>query len=54
MRRFFVYTAMCLMALSVVSCADNEKKENIRSVSCAFDFITAFCGVQRDRSSTVG
>ena len=28
MKRFFVYTAMCLMALSVVSCADKEKKEN--------------------------
>ena len=28
MRRFFVYTVMCLMALSMVSCADNEKKEN--------------------------
>ena len=35
MRRFFVYTAMCLMALSVVSCADNEKKENTAEKSSA-------------------
>ena len=35
MRRFFVYTAMCLMALSMVSCADNEKKENTAEKSSA-------------------
>ena len=35
MRRFFVYIAMCLMALSMVSCADNEKKENTAEKSSA-------------------
>ena len=35
MRRFFVYTAMCLMALSMVRCADNEKKENTAEKSSA-------------------
>ena len=35
MRRFFVYTAMCLMALSIVGCADNEKKGNATEKSPA-------------------
>ena len=35
MKRFFVYTVMCLMALSIVGCADNEKKGNATEKSPA-------------------